>query len=209
MPGPLIEFIRIQPSPALGMTHAIHVSKYEVTNAQYAAFVRATGYDGMDHPTSKEPFLGHFIDGQIPAGQELFPVCGLNWYHAQAYCTWISEKYGRTLRLPTEAEWDCIAGGEERRLYPWGNKWDPTRCNWAGPGDGFAGAAPVGSFPTGATPEGVHDLAGNNWEWCEDKRLRGGPWCLQKEAMQTTFSSDEGADQANDKFGFRLVMLDL
>ena len=192
------------------------IGKYEITNDQYEAFLKASGYDGSDFPSSKkqEPFFYNwrkdpeftaYLNG-VPKGEGNHPACYLNWYHANAFCKWLSERSGIAVRLPTEKEWQFVAGGKDGRTYPWGNEWDSKRCNFAGDSDGFAKSAPVGSFPTGATPEDVHDMAGNIWEWSNDKTLMGGPWCLAPEQMKTNIAAKEDPQQANDKFGFRILV---
>jgi formylglycine-generating enzyme required for sulfatase activity len=115
------------------------------------------------------------------------PVVGVNWYEAQAYCAWLTERFkvkGCTLhvwrdshlqtlkpsdlpalqvRLPSEAEWEKAARMNRGWIYPWGDRWDPGRANtWEGHA---LRPTPVGVYPGGATPEGAHDLAGNVWEW--------------------------------------------
>lgn len=217
-----IEMIDFQ-LPEGGRTFSI--GTYEITNAQYKAFLDATKYDGQDHPSSKEPFFhnwnrdpkwtqwmksmsGSSVVGSYPADQSNCPACLLNWWHAKAFCDWLSRETRKEVRLPTKGEWLFVAAGSENRKYPWGDEWDPNRCNWAGDVDGFEAAAPVGSFPKGATPEGVHDLAGNIWEWCEDRVLRGGPWCMDRTTVTTSFASKEDTDRADDKFGFRIVLID-
>ena len=192
------------------------IARTELTHEQYAAFVRATGYDGSAHPSSKpsEPFLDGWNGALPPPGLALHPVCNVNVHHARAWCEWASKASGRRVRLPTDAEWELAARGPEGREYPWGNQWEPTRCNFGdyvsgdsfGGLDGFAEAAPVGSFPSGATPEGVLDLAGNIWEWTEEGHLRGGPWCLKPPELRSAVAAREDPERADDKFGFRIVV---
>jgi formylglycine-generating enzyme required for sulfatase activity len=126
------------------------------------------------------------------------PVVGVSWFAATAYCHWQSELQGvegegrrekgegdkMIFRLPTEVEWEWAASGGERK-YPWGTT--PERNEKLANFDEKVGqTTPVGSYPDGATPEGLMDMAGNVWEWCENlyghekykeaRALRGGSW---------------------------------
>jgi formylglycine-generating enzyme required for sulfatase activity len=138
---------------------AFEIARDPVTNAQYAAFVRARGVK----PPRDWP------DGQVPEGKEQHPVVHVSWTEARAFCAWMTELQvaeGTRIALPTEAQWEYAARGSAGRAYPWGGeKPDPERCNFGG---NVGGTTPAGSYPKGATPEGVRDLAGNVWEWVED-----------------------------------------
>lgn len=91
------------------------------------------------------------------------PVDGLCWFEAQAYCRWLAAQTGLPLRLPSEVEWEAAARGPEGRRYPWGDRYDPLRCNTHG--THLQRRSPVGVFPSGDTPEGIADMIGNVGEW--------------------------------------------
>ncbi len=147
---------------------AFWIDRYEVTNAQYAAFLNATqgeprrceGHTCAD--TKAENPDSHLLyEGRYAAerGYEDHPVIGVSWYGAKAYC----EHYGK--RLPSEAEWEKAARGPDGATYPWGEKLDPHKLN----SDYRVGdTTPVGSYPDGASPYGACDMAGNVWEWVAD-----------------------------------------
>jgi formylglycine-generating enzyme required for sulfatase activity len=139
-----------------------YLAKAPVTNAQYAAFVEPT-----DH---KRP--GHWIDGKPPKGKEDHPVVEVTWRDAVAYCTWLAQVTRKAYRLPSEAEWEKGARGTEGWIYPWGNEWDPKRCN-SSEGD-WRDTTPVGAYPQGASPYGLLDMAGNVWEWTTSLWGKGG-----------------------------------
>jgi formylglycine-generating enzyme required for sulfatase activity len=98
---------------------AFEIGKYPVTNREYAAFVAATGHEppaSWGGPT-------------YPEGKGNHPVVRISHEDAVAYCDWLSRETGRAYRLPTEAEWEKAARGERGLLYPWGDVFDPDRCN--------------------------------------------------------------------------------
>ncbi len=99
--------------------------------------------------------------------QQTQPVVGVNWYEAMAYAAWLRRVTGEPYTLPTEAQWEWAARRRSRtapgRRYPWDGPWDPSRCNHAG--SRLLAPSPVGVYPHGATPDGLHDLAGNVYEW--------------------------------------------
>ena len=134
------------------------LDRFEVTNVQYQRFVSETG-----HSAPRDWNMGHF-----PKGEAMQPVTGVTWEDARAYALRVGK------RLPTEAEWEWAARGAEGRLYPWGNESDSTRANSQETGAGRSND--VGSYPSGATPEGIMDLAGNVSEWTADYH---GPYQLR------------------------------
>lgn len=106
----------------------------------------------------REPF--YWRDSRF--NQRTQPVVGVNWYEAMAYAAWLARVTGKPYRLPTEAEWEWAARRSTRR-YPWGDEWDGSRCNWRG--SGLNAPNPVGVYPHGVTEDGLHELAGNVFEW--------------------------------------------
>ena len=136
------------------------IDRYEVTNAQYAAFVKATGHRKSGPPSRYAKNTGRMRGVNQPAVY-------VSWDDAKAYCEW------RGRRLPTEAEWEKAMRGPDGRLWPWGNVEIPGGANWARVDDGFEVAAPVGRVRSDASPYGVMDGAGNVMEWVADWYLEG------------------------------------
>ena len=135
---------------------AYEISRYEITNAQYRAFVAA-----MNRPTPR----GH--NGEKTWEDETLngdtqPVVGVTWFDAQAFAEWIGGS------LPTEAQWERAARGTEARTYPWGDT-PPKARQHANFARRYNRPIPVGQFPKGESPDGIADLAGNVWEWCLDE----------------------------------------
>ena len=124
------------------------IDKYPVTNAQYARFV-ASGH---------RPPL-NWKEGRIPVGTELHPVTMVSWYDATSYAKWAGK------RLPTEAEWEKAARGTDGRRWPWGNQMEPTRLNTY---YSVGSTTPVTAYPSGASPYGALDMAGNVNQWTTD-----------------------------------------
>jgi serine/threonine-protein kinase len=140
--------------------HAVTVKDFsidrtEVTNAEYAEFVRDMKYQPP----------GSWSGGSPPAGQDRWPVRDVSVADAQAFAAWRSKRDNATYRLPTEEEWEYAArNGEQATIYPWGNEWSDDRANV-----GTDSIKPVGTYPQGASRSGVLDMIGNVWEWTSSK----------------------------------------
>ena len=136
---------------------AFWIDRIETTNRQYAACQSAGAcpppiqYSSASRPSYYYEVNLAFAD---------YPVIYVDWNAANAFCKWAQA------RLPTEAEWEKAARGTDGRLFPWGNS--PANCDLANFISCFGDTSPVGSYPEGASPYGVLDMAGNVWEWVED-----------------------------------------
>ena len=153
---------------------AFAISQYPITNIQYAAFVADGGYRALwQHCWSADGWqwrVENNLDGPQryeryghPYNLPNHPVVGVSWYEAMAFCAWLRHKLGRTVRLPSEAEWEKAARGVDGRRYPWGDKVTREHANYNETSIGTTSA--VGIFPKGASPYDVLDMAGNVWEW--------------------------------------------
>ena len=130
-----------------------NIYTHEVTNAMYQACVDA----GACLPvTALRGDLADYADGSTYAD---YPVVGVDWHMANAYCTWANG------RLPTEVEWEIAARGEDARTYPWGE--DEASCMYASVLGCSKDELPfaVGAFANGNSPFEAWDMAGNVWEW--------------------------------------------
>lgn len=148
--------------------HVIHLPAFEVdrlpvTNERFAEFLNAVGTQNSRGERLYDYDDGdariHQVDGRWRAdrGYENHPAVEPTWAGARDYCAW------RGKRLPTEAEWEKAARGADRRRYPWGNA-APASAH-AQFGKRFNETAPADAFPSGASPFGALDMAGNTWEW--------------------------------------------
>jgi gamma-glutamyl hercynylcysteine S-oxide synthase len=166
---------------------------YPVTNSQYQRFYDAGGYDDDAYWTpdgagwrKKEKITVPRFWLDEKWNQPDYPVVGVSWHEAQAYCNWLSAREKRNYRLPTETQWEKAASWDEAkqsaRIYPWGGAFDKEKCNTRESEVGSTTS--VERYPQGRSPYGCHDMAGNVLEWTEslfsEKEpylvLRGGSW---------------------------------
>lgn len=156
---------------------AFALGKYPVTNSEYGEFVAAGGYETEAYWTAMgwkwqrgrlgekpEPYF--WREPRLNGAR--YPVVGVSWYEAVAFCNWLSARDGALVRLPTEREWEYAARGADRaRNFPWGDTFERGRANTAEAG--FGGTTPVTHFPAGISPFGAWDMAGNVFEWTLSK----------------------------------------
>ena len=216
-PGPF--FCQDGQHPALP---TFDIARYPVTHRHFQAFVDAGGY--ADDRWWKG--LAKRIEAPLDAAwaEPNAPRETVSWYEAVAFCRWLGAQWGQDIRLPTEAQWERAARGVRGRKYPWGKVYlaGCANCNEVASEvtDGvFIGrTSAVGIYPH-PSAEGVHDLAGNVWEWClnEQERplnmddsgnasrvLRGGSWVNDTGNLRAAFRYGHAPDVRVSDFGFRV-----
>lgn len=162
-----------------------YIGKFEITNGEWRKFRDDAGYgdpkywpSGRVIPKSQVPYWTQENNhGGGTPDSDNYPVLGVNWDSAVAYCNWLSAKTGKKYRLPTEAEWEKAARGTDQRRFPWGNTIDKSYANIVGSQRydtgqivGYYDGSKRGDLQThsGASPYGAQDMAGNVMEWCHD-----------------------------------------
>ncbi len=211
---------------------AYWIDQTEVTNAMFAKFIVATGYETESQKKGKSHIFqsGVWIetngaDWQHPTGpnsnifgREKHPVIHVSWNDATAYCEWRGD------RLPTESEWEKAARGTDKRTYPWGNKApNNTLLNY---NFNIGDTTEVGKYSDGISPLGALDMAGNVWEWVEDwysdtyyqnspssnplgpdaginKVVRGGSWSDVEDGVRASYRGEHDPSNAKSSLGFR------
>ena len=175
-----------------------YIDRNETTVAQYKKFDAA--YDEKPYTENRE----------CPT----CPAMGIDWERARQYCLWAGK------RLPSETEWEAAARKSPNDSWPWGNEFLPGRANIGGETDGYLLAAPVGSFPLGASLYGALDMIGNVWEWVaasaeplpgrgrEDsftllRVVKGGSWRNRPQAATISYRNAVDPALKNPTFGFR------
>jgi len=190
-----------------------------VTQSDYARFVAETGHPApaidsvayheqgfLVHPWAEvEPF--RWIASGPPAGIDEHPVVLVDHADASAYCAWRGAREGYRARLPTGPEWEAACRGRQGRTYAWGDSW---REGAAVADTTFT--APVGRHASGATPDGIHDLLGNVFEWTSSRMpapesaepvLRGCSWDDAPGTCRCAFRHGRPATSRHILIGFR------
>jgi eukaryotic-like serine/threonine-protein kinase len=232
--------------------HSFVAKRHPVTNGDYTAFLEALLAAGEDAAAeTRAPKGPRVLGGQrqrswsvdggrvrlvTSDGRELdprTPVTGIDWHDANAYAAWLSQrdKIEPAWRLPAEIEWEKVARGVDGRFLPWGDQFDPARCNVLDSHEGVAGAHPCNddhAFRADRSPYGVRGLAGNVGDWCADPWSRfgpapgkwlataapgfersaiakGGTWMLDKALARSASRSTGPWDALNAALGVRLV----
>jgi len=252
LPSPLFS---LQPPTSSLHSRIITVGRYPVTNVQFGRFIAAGGYENpaywggedskdwrwrvkahpgyrREGPVTQPEYWDHPRLGQEQRG---YPVVGVSWYEATAYCRWLEEQLrigdyrlrvwrdGQletsnlppetvSVRLPAEEEWVTAAGGLEDGRYPWGPKWHASRANTREGGVG--GTTPVAMYPSGQSPWGIWDMGGNVWEWTrsaddEAQRrsiLRCGSWLDVYRLARVAVRGWYFPAQSYHYVGFRVVV---
>ena len=197
-----------------------YMARFPVTNTQYERF-------DPSHRNKRASGAG-----------DQHPVIQVTSLDAENFCQWLGQKEGKKYRLPTEAEWEFAARGMDDRTFPWGDELDAaiyanfadvnTNFPWRDVtiNDGFAEAAPVGSFPRGSSPFGIEDLSGNVFEWCLDyyeayrgkdivnrrgprngaqRMYRGGSWRSKASSLRAAARHFNSPNYSSNDLGFRIV----
>jgi formylglycine-generating enzyme required for sulfatase activity len=171
---------------------AYYIDQFEVTNQQYSRFLDETSH-------RKSRYWSSSLYNQAKQ-----PVVGVGWADAEAYAKWAGK------RLPTEEEWEKAARGTDGRIWPWGN--DPSGEKYNGKSQGNYKPVAVGSFPSGASPYDLMDMAGNVYEmttgkWRLGAAMRGGSYLNSGAYARTMFrwATEEEINGA-EYLGFRCVM---
>lgn len=222
---------------------AFAIAKYPVTNAQFAKFLAAGGYGerqwwtvagweareqgwawngkawGATGTAWTEP--RYWTDRRW--NQPNYPVVGVSWYEAVAFCQWLTAVTGEHIALPTEQQWQRAAQGNTDRAYPWGDTFDASRCNCAVGTDWPQNrTSPVTHYEgKGDSPFGVVDMTGNVWEWCltdyesgsqfnnisaRYRALRGGSWFYTiNDVLRVDYRDRNNPVYWYNNWGFRLT----
>lgn len=175
------------------------IGRTPVTNDQYANFVAASEYAPPRYWGSSRP----------PSHLGSHPVVDVTRMDAARFCGWMCEAVGDYFRLPTSTEWMWTAQGLDGRLYPWGDSFEPGRCNSLEANIGTT--TPVNAYPEGIGPFRTLDMAGNVWEWCLDDGddgwaiIKGGCWLDADWGLRSVRYLSVDPSRAATTVGFRVA----
>jgi formylglycine-generating enzyme required for sulfatase activity len=184
---------------------AFDMARFPVTNEDYWEFTQAThraspaSWARQPFPWNRRPFLNQ---------RKFHPVTHVSQADAQAFCRWLGDRDGHRYRLPTGVEWEAAARGSDDRAYPWGDAFDPAACN--GGGSAWQRTVDVREYPTGDSPWGCRQMAGNVFEWLSEHdsrwwHMRGGSYQSLGEAYGLVFLDLRTNVEADEGTGFRIV----
>ncbi|MCP1386255.1 SUMF1/EgtB/PvdO family nonheme iron enzyme [Runella salmonicolor] len=214
--------------------NSFSMGKYEVTVGQYLQFCKETNghwpewkEKGSDYNIESGNDYHYKKMGKALTNPE-YPIVGVSWHDAVAFCDWLSKKDGKVYRLPTEAEWEYAAGGGSGERSIWSGTSNEGAVNQYGniiqKTDGYEYTSPVGVFPPNSLS--LHDLIGNVWEWCNDwygdylkqsvvnpkgpvngiyRVLRGGSWFLPPNHARVAYRYSNSPGIRSAYYGFRVV----
>ncbi len=206
---------------------AFAIAKYPVTNAQFAVFISAGGYnqqkwwtkDGWQERLNEDWQQPRFWN-EAEFNKPDYPVVGVSWYEVIAFCQWLSELSAENITLPTEQQWQWAAQGDTRWSYPYGDHFDEARCNFNT--QGTTSVLKYEGKDKGDSPFGVVDMSGNVWEWCLTKYdtnenrldgndvrvLRGGSWASGTSVhLRADYRDGYHPSYGDDLWGFRIARL--
>jgi formylglycine-generating enzyme required for sulfatase activity len=198
---------------------AFDMSRTEITNQQYLAFLDATGYQRPKDPGFTKNYLMEYPD---------YPVINVSYDDALAFCAWASKKFEAPVRLPTEAEWEYASvAGEAGVPFPWGDQDPKARARFKGNTPRGVATASKAMFPP--NPFGLYNMSGNVWEWVSDfyakdyyatspirnpkgpaagtkRSVRGGSWADDDQSLLSTRRANRSPNERSDQIGFRVVV---
>lgn len=200
---------------------AYRIDSQEVTQARYEGCVRAGKCAPPDYKKCKVyTHQGYQLSMRVPRAMQApdLPAICLTRDQAQTFCK------AQGGDLPTHDQWERAARGDDERLYPWGETWDPTWANWGeldvtrmpvvGRIDGYGFTGPPGAYPDGKSADGVLDMAGNVAEWVRAEEApadpkqgfaRGGDFTSDPSGLRTTIRKKIPVDRGRTDVGFRCV----
>ncbi len=207
---PAGDFLYGDEKETVNIAEAFEIDIYPVTNSQFEHFIKEGGYEKEEYWDKEgwawrqeEKITQPMYWNDEKWNQSEHPVVGVTYYEAKAYARWAGKV------LPTEQQWEHAARGADGREYPWGDKFDETRCN--SDESGIGRTSKVTRYPNGISPAGCYDMAGNVSGWTNsiyDESegrvvLRGGSWNNQSDRCRCAFRSWDGPGDRSSDVGFR------